>query len=165
MKKNGFVTLCVLLFVACAEPTPAPFVKQAKEVMHPTEQHFLMDSALVNGKDTLHFLMALEPLPNHFIMIQVETDSFYEAHYFQDLHLVLKLNEDSFVVNKDSLLPFVNEDYLNEARIEDVHLMAMEPERDYYLFEFSVRKPHEDFRFHFIASLDKKKLVLTIDDE
>lgn len=157
MKQYGILFGALLMLAACAEPTPKPFVKQAKEVLHPTEALFFMDS--------MHFQLALKPVPAHFIMIQVETDSFYEAHYFEDLHLVLKLDDDSFVVNKDSLHPFVNEAYLNEARMEDVHLMAFEPDRDYYLFEFSVRKPHEDFRYHFIASLDQKKLQIIIDDE
>ncbi|MHB1278969.1 MAG: hypothetical protein ACYC1Q_11305 [Bacteroidia bacterium] len=165
MTQYGSLFCGLLLLAACAEPTPKPFVKLAKEVLHPTEEHFNMDSSVVTGKDTVLFQLSLEPVPAHFIMIQLETDSFYEAHYFEDLHLVLKLNEDSFVVNKDSLLPFINEEYLNEARLEDIHLMAFEPERDYYLFEFSVRKPHEDFRYHFIASLDQKKLQISIDDE
>lgn len=165
MKLYGSLFCGLLLLAACAEPTPKPLVKLAKEVLHPTDVYFHMDSSLVIEKDSLHFQLALEAIPAHFIMIQLEADSFYEAHYFEDLHLVLTLNEARFVVNKDSLLPFVNEEYLNEARIEDVHLMAFEPDRDYYLFEFSVRKPHEDFRYHFIASLDQKKLQITIDDE
>ncbi|HCS21342.1 MAG TPA: hypothetical protein DIW47_12415 [Bacteroidetes bacterium] len=157
MKQYVSLFCGLLLLAACADPTPKPFVKQAKEVMHPTEELFYMDS--------LDFKLVLKPVPAHFIMIQLESDSFYEAHYFEDLHLVVTLNNDSFVVNKDSLLPYINEEYLNEARLEDVHVMAFDPERDYYLFEFSVRKPHEDFRYHFIATLEQKKLQILIDDE
>lgn len=165
MKKSGFYLLLCLSVLACADAKKEPQPKELREIMHLEENHFSMDTLWSDGKKEVDFTMKLNPIPNYFVVAHTETDSFVEAHFFQDLSLLLQVNSDSFIIHKDSLLPFVNDAYLKEALIEDVQLMAFEPENDYYLFEFAVRKPHEDFKFHFIGSLSNKTLLLNIDDE
>jgi len=139
--------------------------KESKEVLHINEAHYSFDSLWTGGNDTLAFELALKAIPNHFVMTHLETDSFIEAHIYEDLALVLYQNQDRILITKDSLLPFVNEAYLNEALIEDINLMIFEPSRPFYLVEFAVRKPNEDFRFHFQALIEGKDLLISIVDE
>ncbi len=133
--------------------------------MHLNEAHFAFDSTWVDDKDTLDFELALKAIPNHFVMTNIETDSFIEAHIYEDLALLIRQNKDSLLITKDSLLPFVNQAYLNEALIEEINLMIFEPSRPFYLVEFAVRKPNENFRFRFQALIEGKDFLISIVDE
>lgn len=165
MRKSVFSLLCASLLLACSDSTQVTLEKTTKEVLHLNKSHFAFDSSLVNNKDTLDFELALKAIPNHFVMTHVETDSFIEAHIYEDLAILIRQNKDSLFITKDSLLQFVNEAYLNEALIEDINLMVFEPSRPLYLVEFAVRKPNEDFRFHFQAMIEGESLLISIVDE
>jgi|GEM_PF-2119176 len=161
-----FLNLLILagLLSACSNSNQS-IQKVPKEVSHIGENVFEFDSLYINGKDSLHVLLALEPIPNHFIMTGNETDSFLERHIYDDQILVLHQNDDRIIINKDSLLPFINEAYLNEALIEKVNLMLFEPNKPIYLIEFAVKKPNENFSFHFQVLIEGKHVYIDIVDE
>lgn len=159
------LTAGLWLFASCGDDATGDFKKEEKEISHAGENNFHFDTIVYSGNDSHHYALDLKPIPGYYVMGQAETDSFFEAHFYEDMYLVFRKDQDSLYISKDSLTPFVNEAYLNEAMIEDIHLMIFEPSAALYLFEFAVRKPLEDDRFHFQVFMEKGQHQINIVDE
>ncbi|MBI1221006.1 MAG: hypothetical protein GC180_00245 [Bacteroidetes bacterium] len=165
MKHCLFLISIIVLLAACGGNENEPFKKTPLEISHFDEDLYHFDTLIVDQADSNKFSIDLSPIPGYFVLGQNESDSFIEAHFYQDLALVIRKNNDSLYITKDSLINFVNKDYLNEALLEDVHLMIFEPSISMYLIEFAVRKPWENDRFHFQVLMHNDAHQISIVDE
>ncbi len=144
------LALFALAFMACDSKTDSksetePQEKTAREVDHRDEISFSVDT-VISG---VVINYRLEPIPNYYVVTPIETETSREAHIYRDQRLVVKIDEDSIVITKDSLLRDINQEFLNEAILQHLQPISINPENGTYVFEYGPGKPFEDFFYRY----------------
>lgn len=156
-----YSVLVLLVVAACGGSQK----KIPEEVSHQGEGLYRLDTMVQAPDSNIRLQLSLVPIPYHFIIGREETETAIRVHIYEDLELLMVLNGDTTHITKNDLVLFVNEEFLNEARLTDVRVLYINPDTRTCVIEFGAAKPLEHFAFRFSATLSANELHLDILDE
>jgi len=141
--KMKWLFLIFIPLAACTDNSTGP--KAPLEIDHTEELSFRVDTTI----SEVPVSYRIEPVPNYYVISSVQTDTSVEAHIYKDQRIVVKINNDSFVVTKDSLERDINDAFRNNAVLDHLKPMVLDPVNREYLFEYGLRKPLEEFFYRY----------------